>query len=63
MQGSLFPSAPSKRSGRKPSLLEKAEQREAGQLACARLIVADRARYKGFLLRWAENYLQRHGAS
>jgi len=63
MQGSLFPSAPPKRSRRKPSLLEQAEQRDAGQLACARLIVAERARYRGFLLKWAETYLQKHGDS
>lgn len=60
MQGSLFPSAPSKRSRRKPSLLERAERHTEGQLECARIIVAKPHRYRGFLLKWAKAYLQKH---
>ena len=60
MQRSLFVPDSSKRSKRKPSLIERADRYEQGQLECARRIVAEPNRYRGFLLQWAKDYLQKH---
>lgn len=48
MQRSLFVADSPKRSKRKPSLIERADRYEEGQLECARRAVAEPNRYRGF---------------
>ena len=62
-QRKLFPAYRRSKGARRNSLASLSDPYTEGQLECARLIVAEPNKYRGFLLDWARSFLEKHGTT